>query len=542
MTPLPLITALARAGALEQAFRLFDESGYGSATTDPAALAVKGRLLKDRALAARHTGASGTGVSQTGGGGERGALLADAAEAYAAAHALDPQPYLLINVATLAFLAGDATRARGVAGEVLELLEAPGLSETPYWIAATRAEALLLRGNISAADEALGKAIRLNRDGWSDHASTLRQLGLICNAAAIEANWLDRHRPRPSLHYAGHLGIAPEDSAKLADEVAILLAEERVGFGYGALAAGADIIIAEALIAKGAALHVILPTQTDNFIAQSVAPYGEVWRPRFDACMAAAASVRHVSSIAGDYEPLATALAGDVAMGAARRNAAMLQSHALQLLIIDDGEGDYGRGSSTARDGVVWARSGAIQRKLVWPRSAAVAASAEQNDGRADRRLLALIHVWFDGLDDVLEGEFAALVDGGLSTFWATARAQGAIVDQPHGNGRLFGFVSLAASANFAANLLKSDPGTGHALTIAGHYGLVHLSSGEVSGPGVATLLAIGRATLAGTVTVSDEYAATLLLGRSDAHVQPIGECMRPGDEASTIYGLSLVG
>lgn len=530
MTPLPLITALARAGALEQASRLFDEGGYHDATTDPAALAVKGRLLKDRALVAR----------ETGGGGERGALLAEAAAAYGAADAIVPQPYLLINVATLAYLAGDIVRARAVAGEVLERLEAPGLSETPYWIAATRAEALLLRGNVAAADEALTKAIRLNRDGWSDHASTLRQLSLICAAAGVDSEWLDVHRPRPSLHYAGHLGIVPEDSEALADEVAIFLAEERIGFGYGALAAGADIIIAEALIAKGATLHIILPTARADFVEQSVTPYGEAWLPRFEACIGAAASLRCVSGVASDYEPLATALAGDVAMGAARRNAHMLQSQALQLLVVDEGEGDYGNGSSTARDGVVWARSGARQHKIIWPRSAGVAPSAEKREGRPDRRLLALLHVAFDGLDAAQEAGFVDAVDGGITVFWAAARAQGAIVNQPHGNGRIFGFVSLAAAANFIEQLLRVDPKLGYPLTIAGHYGLAHLGGGEVSGPGVAALLGIARATMAGTISVGDEFAAALSLVRSDAKTQMIGECERPGGEPVALYGLSF--
>jgi tetratricopeptide (TPR) repeat protein len=529
-TPLPLITALARAGALEQALRLFDEGGYNDATANPAALAVKGRLFKDRALAVGHTG----------GGGERGALLAEAAAAYAAADALDPQPYLLINIATLAFLGGDTARARAVAGEVLERLEAPGLAETPYWIAATRAEALLLRGNVEAANEALTKAIRLNRDGWSDHASTLRQLSLICAAGGIDAHWLDVHRPRPSLHFAGHLGIAAEDSAGLADEVAIILAEERIGFGYGALAAGADIVIAEALIAKGAALHVILPTTLAAFVDQSVAPYGEAWLPRFEACIAAAASVRHVSSVAGEYEPLATALAGDVAMGMARRGAAMLQSHAVQLLVVDEGEGDYGNGSSTARDGVVWTRTGAAQRKIVWPRTGTVPPSSEKREGRADRRLMALLQVRFDGLDGLQEAAFADAIDEGISAFWGEAKALGPIINQPHGNARIFGFVSFTAAANFAAALVKADPRLGYPLTIAGHYGLIHLIGGEASGPALGTLIAIARATMAGTITISDEFAAALSLGRSDVRAQPIGECETPGGDIMTLYGLSL--
>jgi tetratricopeptide (TPR) repeat protein len=529
-TPLPLITALARAGALEQASRLFEEGGYFQARENPAALAVKGRLLKDRALAAR----------ETGDGGERGALLAEAASAYAAADALDPQPYLLINVATLAFLGGDTTRARVVAGEVLERLEAPNLAETPYWIAATRAEALLLRGNVEAANEALTKAIKLNRDGWSDHASTLRQLALICTAGGIDAGWLDVHRPRPSLHFAGHLGIAPEDSVGLADEVTIVLAEERVGFGYGALAAGADIIIAEALIAKGAALHVILPTSREAFVDQSVLPYGTAWLSRFEACIAAAESVRCVSAVAGEYEPLATALAGDVAMGMARRNAGMLQSHALQLLIVDEGEGDYGNGSSTARDGVVWTRTGAAQRKIVWPRTGTVTPSSEKREGRADRRLMALLHVSFDGLDTLREGAFSYALDEGITAFWAEAKGLGPIINQPHGNGRVFGFVSFTAAANFAAALVKADPGLGYPLTISGHYGLIHLMGGEVSGPALASLLRISRATMAGTVTISDEFAAALSLGRGDVRTQPIGECEAPDGEIIPLYGLSL--
>lgn len=535
MTPLPLITALARAGALEQALRLFDEGGYHQARDSPAALAVKGRLLKDRALAVRAT------PQATGGGGERGALLAEAAAAYAAADALDPQPYLLINVATLVFLSGDTTRARAVAGEVLERLEAPGLAETPYWIAATRAEALLLRGNVEAANEALGKAIRLNREGWSDHASTLRQLSLICDYGGIDAGWLDVHRPRPSLHFAGHLGIAPEESGALADEVAAILAEERIGFGYGALAAGADIIIAEALIAKGAALHVILPTSREAFVEQSVMPYGAAWLPRFEACITAAASLRCVSAVAGGYEPLATALAGDVAMGMARRNAVMLQSHAVQLLIVDQGEGDYGNGSSTARDGVVWTRTGAAQRKLVWPRTGvASVASSQKREGRDDRRLMALLHVRFDGLDHVQEAAFAYALDEGIGAFWTQAEALGPIISQPHGNARIFGFVSLTAAANFAAALVKADPGLGYPLTISGHYGLIHLISGEASGPAVGGLLAVAGATMAGTITLSDEFAAALSLGRSHIRTQPMGECQTLWGGTMALYGLSL--
>ncbi|MGG2377293.1 hypothetical protein ACE400_29245, partial [Salmonella enterica] len=83
----------ARAGSLDHASALFVAAGFDRATDDPAALAVAGRLARDRAL--RRPVA------------ERGGLLRDAAGFYARAHALDPQPHTLISQATLALLAGD---------------------------------------------------------------------------------------------------------------------------------------------------------------------------------------------------------------------------------------------------------------------------------------------------------------------------------------------------------------------------------------------------------------------------------------------------
>lgn len=48
----------------------------------------------------------------------------------------------------------------------------------------------------------------------------------------------------------------------------------RYGFAWGALAAGADIVIAEHLLASDAELHVVLPCPVEQFEAQSVAPAG----------------------------------------------------------------------------------------------------------------------------------------------------------------------------------------------------------------------------------------------------------------------------
>src|SRR3954463_8719052 len=99
--PLSTIIALARAGALDHAWYQFTAAGYDVRGDDPAALTVKGRLLKDRALRAQ--------------GEERRRFYLQSAEAYRRAAALQPGTYPLINAATLSLLSGDRDRAQEIA-------------------------------------------------------------------------------------------------------------------------------------------------------------------------------------------------------------------------------------------------------------------------------------------------------------------------------------------------------------------------------------------------------------------------------------------
>ncbi len=92
------IIAHARAGALDHACRLFLEGGFELVNDDPAVLSVRGRLLKDRALAAE--------------GAERRRLYLEAAGAYARAAELGGATYPLVNAATLFLLAGRRSSPR----------------------------------------------------------------------------------------------------------------------------------------------------------------------------------------------------------------------------------------------------------------------------------------------------------------------------------------------------------------------------------------------------------------------------------------------
>jgi len=308
------IYALTRMGAIETACREFAQMAI-----DPyRAPALRGRLLKELALRANNV--------------QRLRLYADAAEAYHVAAG----SYGLINAATLSLLAGKHAQAAAYARDVLASLDAhPDEPETPYWRAATRAEALLLLDREAEARAALAEAVALAPQAWEDHASTLRQFSLILAEQGRDASWLDAHRPPRSLHFSGHMSFDARVArrAHLDDHIAAILDEENIHFGFGALAAGADIIVAEALVARGAEFHAVLPGGPEAFAAVSVDPFGKGWRRRYDALLAAAETVHVVRPDATPPDAEMVALGDEVAMGAAAINARRLESEAIRLVV-----------------------------------------------------------------------------------------------------------------------------------------------------------------------------------------------------------------
>lgn len=522
------IVALARSGSLDLAWRRLE--GLGAAPDDPMALTVRGRLLKDRALAAS--------------GPERQALYREAAAAYGRAGELGgAATYPFINAATLSLLAGDAAGARAAAERVLGLIEAgEDGPETPYWREATRAEALLLLERGVEARASLAAAVALAPRAWEDHASTLRQFGLILAAQGADAGWLDAHRPPRVLHFAGHMGVdaAPGD---LARRVADFLARERIGFGYGALAAGADVVIAEALLAHGAELHVVLPAGTEAFAAASV---GEPWRARYEALIGRADSVQ----VAGRPEPLADAagnqLAAETAMGCAAMQARMLMTEAVQLLVLDGPGGPGGKRGGSAWIGSRWLDGRRRQEIQVAPRVGVRPAPVED----AGRRVLAaLVAVRIDGGGWSDVGRMEAEVLPRLGSVLAGPGANwGPMLAPPRWTAGVlsvaFATVEGAAAAALAVAQTLRDQGP---FRIAAHYGPVRPAADPFGGAdlllGPATELPerLLASTPQGAIHVSADFACALNAGPEAAcpRLEPVGELpLDEVEEGVAVYSM----
>jgi hypothetical protein len=482
-TPLSTIIALARAGALDHAWYQFSAAGYDAREDDPATLTVKGRLLKDRALRAS--------------GEERRRLYLQSAEAYRGAAALQPGTYPLINAATLSLLSGDRSQAEEIAREVLDRIAAePDEPETPYWRAATEAEALLILGRTADACAALEAAIAAAPRAWEDHASTLRQFIAIHEALGADPAWLDLLRPPRTVHYAG------TDMA--GDGIAEAFESSQVGFGFGALAAGTEIIAAEALLARGAELHVVLPGDAASFAALRVDPHGADWRARFDAALEGAESVQLVRPIGAAPEARLLALADRIALGAARLNAERLMGEAFELRFGED----------------------------------PAPATEIGEDPRAP--LLSLVAVSVGGAAE--EGFEAKLGE----VREALALTQGAAI-APHLSGDciLIGY-SGPVEAAAAARLIHARLRDRMPLRVAGHHGLIacvrdpFLGTQRPTESGAAIVEAIAGALPADTICVSGDFAAMLAAASgAPSEANWIGELQAfDGGSAIGLYAL----
>ncbi len=347
------VLALARSGATDRAEDQFlglglDRGAQRGATGRLAEDidALFARIAKDRALSPR--------------GEDRTSLATIAAERYQHAFERHGGSYPGINAATMWLVAGELTRARQLAGHAGELA-----AGDDYWSVATRAEAALILHDVEAADALVKTAASTSDGAYAQRATTRRQLRLICQLVGADTAMLDALQNPPVVHYAGHRVTAPEEHGRfpasnepdVATAIAARLDELQPAFAYGSLASGGDILIAEALLARGVELHVVLPFVVADFVEASVAEAGADWVDRFDRCLQAAATVSYAADGPHIGDDVPFQLCSAVAMGDALRQSRLLEAECTQLVVWDGDVGAHGI-AGTAADVRTWSTTG----------------------------------------------------------------------------------------------------------------------------------------------------------------------------------------
>jgi adenylate cyclase len=510
------ILALARMGDTERAMELFETYGL-AASHDVHERAMGARLLKDRALGALPH--------------ERQQALGRAFEAYHAIYRDSGDSFPGINAATLALLAGNEPRAQELAAALLADPRVAAAGD--YYLAVTKAEALLILGRTAEVTGTLSsEPVRSSAD-FGARSSTARQLAMVAAHLgmdeAAQADLLGPLAPPRVMHFCGHMFAAnPEAEARLKAEAGAIMAAEEVGFAFGAIACGSDLILAETALERGIQLHIVLPFAEEDFLAQSVRPGGEGWEARFRSVRERAARTTFASEIEFFGDPVQYGYASRMAMGMARLRAEHLAGEAVQLAIWD-GEPSNGP-AGTGADVAVWAKHGgrariidvgAVDRELSRP--------PPRVKSEYERDLAAILFTDFQG--------FSTLSESALPIFWdGVMRIVAEILDGHEGevecrNSWGDALYAVTSSAPAAAEIaLKLQDRLAHydyatlgldgsgGMRIGAHYGPAYRTIDHITGrityygTEVSKAARIEPVTPPGAVFVTEPLAAILTL------------------------------
>ena len=240
--------------------------------------AIEARARKEMAFAAD-------------GAGSRQNYAAISARLYETVFTATGGTYAGINAAMMATIAGEAKRSAALAHKVLAAL---GKAPQGYWANATLGEAHLLLGDNKAALAAFASAARQEDASDGRRSSTRLQVRRIGAHADVAVDAILDALPVGGVAVYSGRSFSDLDKEALDDlekalcpRIAAALAVDGIRYVYGSLSAGADILFAEAALAAGCDLHVVLPFPVESFVGTAVAvgDSAERWGERFRACL-----------------------------------------------------------------------------------------------------------------------------------------------------------------------------------------------------------------------------------------------------------------
>ncbi|MEM9014545.1 MAG: TRAFs-binding domain-containing protein [Pseudomonadota bacterium] len=318
------VLAAARAGGPQKALEEFDALKLEKEYADEDVACLKPRLLRDIAFLEN----SMTPDTE---------LLQKSAHGYREAFENCRGYYSGVNAAAGYALIGDKKKAREIADKVKiaidERVSANEEDADSYFVRASLAECALVSGDKKAASSLFERACHAKDVTAGKRATTRKQLARLAPHVGIDEAWIDSVTAQPKvLFFSGplaHKGVDDEEALEhLGEAFENFLDNEKIGRATGALAGGADIVIAERLLDAGIELDVYLPLPPIEFLKSSVRIGGDGWEERFLFCMRRAASIewnRH-----GLSPTVATfTLGAQVAMGKAIRQASQLDTDAI---------------------------------------------------------------------------------------------------------------------------------------------------------------------------------------------------------------------
>ena len=196
--------------------------------------------------------------------------------------------YTGINAATMSAIAGQASRGREIAHEIIGALHN---DSTDFWELATLGEASLLTKNREKAIDYYFQARKFAGSDWGKISSVYNQLWLLNHYVAVPNEILKVFSPPGVVAFVGHMIDHPSRTqprfpasleGRVKEAIAGAIKTINAKIGYSSLACGSDILFAEAMTEAGGEVSAWLPFSKADFIETSLRFAGDHWIERFE--------------------------------------------------------------------------------------------------------------------------------------------------------------------------------------------------------------------------------------------------------------------
>jgi hypothetical protein len=221
--------------------------------------------------------------------------LAQSLASYEVGYTRTGEPYMGVNVATLALLSGDRPEAKRVASEVLAKLSSRDKATLQHWDLATIGESYAVLGNQEQALKWYRQAAVKAATCPQDIAVMRRQARLIFNHHGWDATALFTALPTPAVvAFSGHMTdlpgravprFPPDKIEAVRREIAKWLKGRKAAIhGVSSAARGGDLLFLGEVLAIDGTATVQLPFPKADFVETSV--QGAKWQQDLDKVLA----------------------------------------------------------------------------------------------------------------------------------------------------------------------------------------------------------------------------------------------------------------
>ncbi len=266
--------AVSKSGAPQTAME-FLEPVYRAHSEDPETAGILGGIYKEIFKKDQNT---------------KYALLAR--DTYAKNYNTTKNYYTGINAATMSAIAGQSSKGREIANEIIKAVEE--VDTKSFWELATLGEAWLLAKNREKAIDYYFQARKLAGSDWGKINSVFNQLWLLNHYVAVPNEVLKVFSPPGVAAFVGHMIDHPSRSVprfpaaiegRAKEAIASAIKTLNAKIGYTSLACGGDILFAESMLEAGGEVSAWLPFSKADFIETSLRFAGEEWVNRFNKLM-----------------------------------------------------------------------------------------------------------------------------------------------------------------------------------------------------------------------------------------------------------------